>query len=42
MIKIKKKGFITYSDNCTIQSYKGWLGWCNSYRLQNKYLKELI
>lgn len=39
--EIKKKGEITYSDNCAINSYLGWLKWCNSYRLTDKYMKEL-
>lgn len=24
----------------SIHSYKGWLNWCNSYKLKNKYLNE--
>lgn len=42
MRKIKRKGDITYSDNCAIQSYIGWLKWCNSYRLKSKYTGELV
>lgn len=42
MLKIKKKNYISKSDECSIQSYKGWLIWCNSYRLQQKYLKGLV
>lgn len=39
-----KKSFINmikYNKNIkSISSYKGWLKWCNSYKLQNKYLNE--
>lgn len=42
MNKINKKKSLNYSDNCTIQSYIGWLKWCNSYRLKNKYIRETI
>ena len=42
MGRLKKKlttgGSLTNSDRCSIQSYKGWLNWCDSYRLQIKYL----
>lgn len=42
MIKIKHRykttKTISYSDNCSIQSYKGWLVHCNSFRLYNKYI----
>ena len=41
MTAIKKKvdlgGTISYSDYCSINSYKGWLKHCNSFRLQQKY-----
>ena len=40
--KISKKRIVTYSDNCTIQSYLGWLKWCDSYRLKQKYMKGLV
>jgi len=42
MNKIRKKSTRTKSDECTIQSYLGWLKWCNSYRLKQKYLKGLV
>lgn len=32
---------LTYSEWCSINSYKGWLKWCNSYNLYNKYIKPL-
>ena len=45
MLKINKKRLqgkeLTYSEWCSINSYKGWLKWCDSYRLQQKYLKPL-
>ena len=35
------KYFIDYSGFCSFYSYKGWLMWCNSFRLQEKYNKPL-
>lgn len=32
----------TYSDWCSFNSYKGWLGNCDSYRLSKKYIEPLI
>lgn len=29
---------IDYSDFCSVNSYKGWLMWCNSFRLSLKYI----
>lgn len=41
--KLKKKlengGEITYSDWCMINSYEGWLKYCNGYNLWKKYLE---
>jgi len=42
MRKFQKKRTLTYSDRCSTQSYLGWLKWCNSYRLKEKYMKELV
>lgn len=45
MVAINKKRLneksLTYSEWCSINSYKGWLKHCDSYRLQIKYLKPL-
>ena len=45
MRKIKKKistgKEMNYSEWCSINSYKGWLKHCNSYRLNEKYIKPL-
>lgn len=42
MIRIKTKcdagGKLTYSEWCSANSYKGWLMWCDSYRLSEKYI----
>lgn len=32
----------TYSEWCSFNSYKGWLGDCDSYRLFKKYMEPLI
>lgn len=29
---------ITYSEWCSANSYKGWLDWCDSFRLRQKYI----
>lgn len=41
MRRIKRKKILSYSDICTIFSYLGWLKYCNSYRLKNKYMEGL-
>ena len=45
MRDIKKKlnngGRLTYSDFCSINSYKGWVKWCNGYNLYKTYIKPL-
>jgi len=41
MKNIKSHERISYKDNCSIQSYKGWLKHCDSYRLYQKYIKDL-
>lgn len=42
MLAIRKKWEagkrINYSQWCSINSYKGWLKWCDSFRLVQKYL----
>ena len=32
---------ISYSDWCSINSYNGWLKWCDGYRLDEKYIRPL-
>ena len=41
LIKLRDKEVLNYNDNCTINSYKGWLNFCNSYRLKEKYFIPL-
>ncbi|MBR1620070.1 RNA-directed DNA polymerase [bacterium] len=45
MVSINKKRLngepLTYSEWCSINSYKGWLIHCDGYRLSEKYLKPL-
>lgn len=45
MLKIKKKceegKGLTYSEWCSANSYKGWLIWCDGYRLTQKYIKPI-
>ena len=39
--KIEKEEVFTYNDYCSINSYKGWLKWCNGNNLYNKWIKPL-
>lgn len=39
--KMDKGGVFTYTDYCSINSYKGWLKWCNGYNLYKKWIKPL-
>lgn len=36
------KSRLTYSDICTLNSYEGWLKWCDSYRLREKYSNKIL
>ncbi|WDU82263.1 hypothetical protein [Caloramator sp. Dgby_cultured_2] len=40
--KIDKGETLNFSDKCSINSYLGWLKWCNSYRLRQKYIEPLL
>lgn len=33
---------LTYGEWCSINSYNGWIIWCNGYNLSNKYIKPLL
>lgn len=39
--KLNGKYKLKEKDINSIMSYKGWLKWCNSYNLENKYIKPL-
>ena len=45
MVAIRKKTetgqMMNYSEWCSVNSYKGWLKHCDSYRLQKKYLAPI-
>lgn len=45
MLRIRKKvdagQMINYSEWCSANSYKGWLRWCDSFRLRKKYLDPI-
>lgn len=41
MRELDKKSEFVISDVCTFYSYKGWLDYCDSYRLKNKYMGGL-
>lgn len=40
--KMENKKLLNYSEFASINSYIGWLSWCNSFRLSQKYLVPLI
>lgn len=46
MLQIKRKQdegkLINYSEWCSANSYIGWLCWCDSYRLYQKYIAPII
>lgn len=39
--KLKKGKLLNFSEQCSINSYKGWIMHCNSFRLANKYIYPL-
>ena len=39
--KVADSSFMSYHDFCCINSYKGWLKWCDGYNLYVKYIKPL-
>ena len=40
--KVSNGNMMNYSEWCSINSYKGWLIHCDSFRLQQKYIQPLI
>lgn len=40
--KVESGNMMNYSEWCCINSYKGWLKWCDSFRLQQKYVVPLL
>ena len=43
LLKRCEKGIeMTYSEWCSINSYKGWIMYCNGYNLTEKYIKPLL
>lgn len=41
-LKVGSGNMMNYSEWCCINSYKGWLKWCDSFRLQQKYVVPLL
>jgi hypothetical protein len=39
--KIESGAEISYSEYCSVNSYKGWLKSCDHYRLHQKYVEPL-
>lgn len=46
MLTIRRKQdngqFINYNEWCSVNSYIGWLTWCDSWRLFEKYIQPII
>ena len=42
LAKCKQNIQMSYSEWCSINSYKGWVIWCNSENLTEKYIKPLL
>jgi len=40
--KLRRHREMTYTEWCAINSYKGWLIWCDSFRLAQKYLVPVL
>ena len=40
--KVEAGNMMNYSEWCCINSYKGWLKHCDSFRLQQKYVVPLL
>jgi RNA-directed DNA polymerase len=41
LAKVESGQQMSYSDWCSINSYKGWLMWCDGYNLTQKYIAPL-
>jgi len=41
LIKCEKGCLINHSEYCCINSYKGWIKWCDGHNLYKKYIKPL-
>jgi len=39
--RCRKGGELTYAEWCSINSYKGWVKWCNGYNLYKNYIRPL-
>lgn len=40
--KVEQGNLMNYSEWCSVNSYKGWLIHCNSFRLQQKYIQPIL
>lgn len=38
---VNKNKPITFTDYCAVNSYHGWLAWCDGFRLSQKYIKPI-
>ena len=41
-VKVENGNMMNYSEYCSINSYNGWLKYCDSYRLKEKYITPLL
>ncbi len=42
LVKCRQGIHMSYSEWCSINSYKGWVMWCNGHNLTKEYIKPLI
>lgn len=41
-IKLEKKSLLSFSDFFSVNSYLGWIKWCNGHNLSEKYIIKLL
>lgn len=41
-VKVESGNMMNYSEWCSLNSYKGWLISCDSFRLYQKYIEPLL
>lgn len=42
LVKCKQGEQLNYSEWCSINSYKGWVMWCDGFNLTQKYIEPLL
>lgn len=42
LVRCENGGQLSYSEWCSINSYAGWLVWCDGYNLYKAYIEPLL